>query len=492
MAPKILGFGLAVAIAASVFACGKGKPPLSDADRWAATRIAAGTGGVQTGPCTQEGLTVECHVETGQHAGVVDCFNGTQTCVGGQWSDCGADNGGSVSSHALGPSLAGGAMHTQSLVFLDGSASASGCASNPCDPSCVGADLDAGQLQTNGFTPTIVATTTSFALLPAPKTQSNAVGLCSTSALSTTQCSYDMCCDPTAADAGTGSGQCVAWPKQTGCAACAGPDYTLAVGCQDANSGDVRVAICNRGAGDAPTSGSLAVSAFSGNPPAAGTPEICAANATAVQGFCTVDLSKVNLKAGACADLDFDHPGAGISCSGNVNSGNRYLMINDQHGQTECNYCNNFSFNYTQQAGCLPYGNQPPPPVAVSNQYVASCPLGRSLRWNQFAYKTNVPDSSEVVFTAHTGIMEDGGVGTLTSAVTLAHPATPTVNAADPAYCPMSGSATGTCPKDLYTLLGGEPAAVNPVLQLDVALAATTAVPTVYWWQFSFDCIPSE
>ena len=41
---------------------------------------------VSYGACTVEGETRNCHAVVGQHQGYVDCFNGQQTCSGGEWS----------------------------------------------------------------------------------------------------------------------------------------------------------------------------------------------------------------------------------------------------------------------------------------------------------------------------------------------------------------------------------------------------------------------
>lgn len=441
--------------------------------------------GVAIGPCTpeEEGKSIPCHVETGRHGDTVDCFSGTQTCENGVWGACGGS--GTLSRTSLRFASRGGGLNTLAITSSDAGSGGALCASNPCDPNCLGIDADAGQLTPGAFSSaTIVATATSFDLLPSPKTESNAAA-CTANYASTSQCSYDMCCQ---------SGTCKSWPSATNCLPCNGPDYTMAVGCQDQN-GDTRIAICNRGSTDAPTTGTLQLRSYPGNPPSAGNASVCQAGA-AGDGTCTLDLAIKTLKAGTCVDLNFTKAAdanpanrpAGEVCVGNF-SGNRYLMINPTFAQPECDTCNNFSFNYTQQAGCIAYGAQPPPPASNVTTYVASCLPGYHVRWNQFAYDTSVPSDSSVTFSARTAPrLLDGGTGTFTSSVVIANPATPT---GDPAICPLTGGVAG-CPVDLYAKLGGAPAATNEVLELSLALTPITSSPTVYGWHISYDCVPAE
>jgi hypothetical protein len=478
--------GVSIAVAAG---CQNGLPPQDGTG--SAPVGYTGAQGYRTGPCDVEGETIACHKETGRAAGVVNCFLGTQTCTGGQWGDCGTGGGTLVSipSTADAPAPPSGGLRPMDYKPV-GTSDAGGCANNPCNPYCMGIDVDAGNITPGSFTgdTPIMSTTTSFSLLPAPKTAANTVPTCDVSPLtSTNQCSYDMCCDRSKSDAGATKGVCVPWPEATGCSACNGPDYEMAVGCVDSN-GDIRIAVCNRGTQNSPTTGNLNIVALPGNPPSAGTAAVCAKNTTGEQGRCTIDLSKRPIPAGKCIDLNFTRPATGISCTGNFSNGNRALMINDQFQLSECNYCNNFSFNYTQQSGCQLYGTQPPPPAASTYTYVANCPAGTRVRWNQLGYATAVPNASEVFIYGKTAeFAYDGGVGAFSAKVTLAHPAT---TGGDPAVCAINGVTTG-CPKNLYTLLGPV-AARNPILQLDLSLIAITASPTVSSWQLSYSCLPSE
>ena len=71
--------------------------------------------GTSVNACSSEGTTQPCHRTISQHAGVVTCFDGTQTCHDGQWSDCGgpaqsisAHKSGTSVSPALRPPVSGG------------------------------------------------------------------------------------------------------------------------------------------------------------------------------------------------------------------------------------------------------------------------------------------------------------------------------------------------------------------------------------------------
>ncbi len=65
-------------------------------------------------PCT-DGDTQECHITLGQHGNVLSCFNGKQTCAGGQWGPCDG---------------------TQSDQPNPPPPPATPCVNNPCDPTC--------------------------------------------------------------------------------------------------------------------------------------------------------------------------------------------------------------------------------------------------------------------------------------------------------------------------------------------------------------------
>jgi hypothetical protein len=240
------------------------------------------------------------------------------------------------------------------------------------------------------------------------------------------------------------------------------------------------------------------VAEYAGNPKYSGNIDACQ-NPGSPSAYCLINLATKPIPAGKCIDLNvnlgFAGSVPGVTCSSVFSGGNRTMMINPPAttGYTtlaEGDPCNNYGFHPTTAQGgtCSAYGTQPPPPTALTYPYTASCPPGTRVQWNQFAYSTTVPNASDILFTVSTAPLVDGGVGTFTAPVNAAHPATPLLT--DPAACLMSGP-LGTCPKDLHALLG-DLAAQNEVLQVGITLTATSAIPTVNWWQVTFNCVPSE
>ncbi len=489
---------VSILLAVVAIACGNANPPMMSGDAFVSEPNGTGGRGVRTGPCDVEGQTVACTVETGRTGSVANCFSGTQTCTGGQWSPCGGTSGTLTTVQlpiASSTPSGGDGLVVDPVTATDPSADAGGCNNNPCNPGCMGIDVDAGGLTLDGgFATGTLATNTSFNLLPGPKVEANpSPNVCSTSPTSTSQCSYDTCCDPTAGGNGAGTGACVQWPSSMGCSKCNGVDYTMAVGCRDATTGDTHIAVCNRGTATTPATGSLVINSYPSNPPSAGSSAVCAVGGNNPDGTCTIDLSLHPIASGNCIDLDFakaasSTPPAGMRCTGNF-SGNRYLQINPAHTLPECDLCNDFSFNFTQQGACTTYTTAPSPIPPQTFRYTATCPAQSRPQWNQLAYSTQVPTQSDVLFQAATApLLSDGGAGTFGAPVKLADPGG---NAGDPAICPMSGTDGGSCPKNLASLLGS-PWAGYPVLNLTVTLNAVSAVPVVNSWSLTYTCVPSE
>jgi hypothetical protein len=240
------------------------------------------------------------------------------------------------------------------------------------------------------------------------------------------------------------------------------------------------------------------VAEYPGNPKYSGAVDACQ-NPGTPSASCLINLATKPIPAGKCIDLDVNDGFAGtvpgVTCSSVFSSGNRTMMINPPAtaGYTtlaEGDACNNYGFHPTTAQGgtCSSYGSQPPPPSGSGYTYTATCQPGFKASWNQFAYNTTVPATSDVVFKISTApLLPDGGAGTFTTPVMVAHPSNPLIT--DPAVCAMSGPSP--CPKGLTTLLGAT-AAANPVLKLELTLTATTALPVVNSWQVTFNCVANE
>jgi hypothetical protein len=387
------------------------------------------------------------------------------------------------------------------VTASDPSSLSGGCAANPCNPYCIGVDVDAGILG-----PVIVqGVVDDISSFPTAKVAANAA-TCSQGSppADLNTCSYDYCCSST-------TSTCVPWIDPAASAACAKPsaaDFVVGIGCQDA-SGYAHIPVCNRGNADSPATGKLAVMGYSGNPASAGTAAVCQNVDPSPPEGCLIDLAVNPIKSNTCINLDV-YKGAtgaspGILCqaTSDFNTGNRTVMANppattlpaalaSNNGGAvyaqlpEANGCNNFSFVHASTNSCVTY--LVPPPMSSTYTYVAVCAEGLRPRWNQFAYNTTVPNASNVLFSVSTApSLPDGGAGTFTAPVAIARPANPVI--VDPAVCPMSGGAG--CPKSLGAVLASA-AAENPVLRVDLTLTTTTATPTVSAWQVSYNCLPLE
>jgi hypothetical protein len=223
-----------------VLGCGSNRP----ADLGDQTGSAAKFSGPQ--PCAPEGETRSCHIPLGKNNGVVSCFQGTQTCTGGFWSQCAGE--GSITAQAFSGSASGGGIRADSLT------TAVNCQNDPCDPSCqtYNETPDAGILPDGGST-VIAITGGSLANSNVPGGFQNKGndpnGSCSTCAPGSTSqtcqeaCQFDMTCNT------NGTNGCQAFgPGQSG--ACTGIDITVPVTCE--NGSNVEVSVCNRGTQSSP------------------------------------------------------------------------------------------------------------------------------------------------------------------------------------------------------------------------------------------------
>lgn len=469
-----------------------------------------GNGYQQTGPCSIEGQTSTCHVETGRSGSIVNCFSGTQTCTNGAWGPCG-DGAGTLTSVDVKELTARGGLSPLAVTSSSASPDAGGCSSNPCNPNCLGIDTDAGSLKPDGgiISVAVVGSLIDYSSYPTAKKAAMSSPTCTMGSPPANYqgCNYDYCCARTG-DAGT-TGTCQKWVDEPAtCVAPAARDFTTGVGCKDA-SGVSHIPVCNRGL-VAATTGSLLLAGYPGNPNAAGSVSICQnpSSNNPPEG-CLIDLAVAPIPAGKCIDVNVARAAAnlvpGIKCNSasDFGNGNRTSMVNPPGTNfsnlpnlgagnytqlAEADTCNDYSFVYTQTGSCATYGIQPPPPATDTFRYTATCPVGSRPVWNQFAYSTQVPSVSQVVFTGRTAqVLADGGTGAFGAPVTLADVQS---GAGDPAICTMGGSPAG-CPKSLTTLLGN-PGATYPVLEIGVTLTATTAIPTVGGWQVSYSCVPNE
>lgn len=489
------------AVPAALLACGLDRPHAED-----------GSGSrnfLRSGPCSPEGAVEPCHATTGQSGSVVSCVVGTQTCTNGVWSECGGTDVSftSVDVGANANAVGGGQLGIQTVTASDASADAGACQADPCNPDCMGIDVDADTLRPDGAitSQTVLGDTNQWGSFPTAK-QGASAQTCTPGDPPTDYnlCSYDYCCVPTSA--GADSGTCQPWFQDAGAGGCTpapNVDYTVGVGCLDANGG-VHIPVCNRGTTDALT-GKLLVAGYPSNPNQAGSISVCdnPANSTPAEG-CTVDLAVKPLKAGTCIGIDVSAAvagkQAGVKCNSTTDfsNGNRTTMVNPPNTTfqklgnvasgsyttlAESDKCNNYSFVFTQIASCSTYGGTPPPSTTTYD-YKATCPVGTRVQWDKIGWRATAPDSSEITWSVQTApALKDGGTPTFGTPIQVGD--VKSDGTADPAACAI-GSGVGGCPKSLKTALGKQ--ASNANLRLSVLLTSNTAMPSVTSWQVTYSC----
>jgi hypothetical protein len=123
-----------------------------------------------------------------------------------------------------------------------------------------------------------------------------------------------------------------------------------------------------------------------------------------------------------------------------------------------------------------------------SEIYSGVCPLGSRVSWGFLTFDTSEPPSTSTTFLVHTAPeLVDLPTAPLRKLIT-AEPGVP-----DTQKCTMAGPAP--CPIDLFTALGGPPAARHE--QLELLLDMHTNVshsrsPTINSWQITYACMPDE
>jgi hypothetical protein len=419
----------------------------------------------------------------------------------------------------------GGSVAPASLSI--GSADSSACTANPCDPTCVGFDERPAD---GGITADATTTAAYFAV---PFTGTVPAGFFTKGMDDCAQkgtpcqsypggryaaCQFDSLCSPGACNpADAASGSCVQYAENQALAAtrCSGPNLTAGIPCLDnltAQPG-LTFTICNRGSAATLVATTVGVDFFGGNSSSFPTPPPCTKNATP---DCKVVVPP--LKVGGCFSVRSSSMLAGAknadTCrgyipTGNNPAGNYTVVINSDEALTECALdpspysdggaastykgCDdNWTDLHKSGGNCVGFGKTYGT-VVYSQTYTASCPASTKPQWALLAYDVTTPSSggssSTVKLEVRTApLLADGGTGTFTAFAQAALAPTP-----QPASCPLSGPSP--CPRDLYATLGGAPAALYEVLQLQVTLTPPTnlaVAPSLDSWQVTYSCPPSQ
>ena len=392
-----------------------------------------------------EGVSRPCHERVGEHEGVVTCVVGEQACVAGEYGPC---VGALTAAKSIGVAQSGSGV-AQPLAFVDAGA----CVSNPCDPSCMAFDetpdggvgligIAGGSYQSG-----------SVASIPAGFWKKGAPSPCEdVDDDDGNACQYDQDCN---------AGTCTPWAFGAKDPSCIGVDLTVGIPCTG------NIPVCNRGNALAPAGVTLNV--YAGASAGFGA---CTPGAWKAKGRCVVPSP---IAAGSCVDVTAANCSCGLS-------GNEALMVNPKGSVPECACDNNWSDYHA--GGCTTTAGATYASKTVTETFTASCPEGTRAQWGYLAYSVTAPSDSRVTFRAHTG----------DTATSLA-PATRLVGVAKASPLPNTtscelGGAAG-CPMDLFTALGGLPAARQNVLELVTTLEPSTdgtSAPTLTHYQVTYAC----
>lgn len=456
--------------------------------------VAPGGNDVVFGKCTP-GETRVCTKKISEHEGVINCFCGTQECVDGSWGDCGGT--GSITSKPASSSDQGGdepGSSTQSLS--QPSSGAPSCKDNPCNPYCVGFD----EKPASPITPSYTAGN-SFEGNPdewgnAPegfekKQDCSDGGDCRTgypkkcNGDPTNYNKFDGCQADHNCNMATGkcdrNGPGWKWPASV----CPGVDLTAGPACH--NGTNDGFPLCNRGNTAVPAGTTIKSVINTGN-----WLQFAACPLNPSGTTCSITLA-APLGAGQCVRIV-----AGTHCNWN---GNGVVYVNSNQGVAECGMpqpspptnvtapgCSNNWSDVKKGSVCQTYSTGGHTTKVVSETYEAVCPSGTHPQWDRLVFASTTPVGTSVRFAVQTA--------TAASPTTFA-PATPTVAATAPTTHPANCTTGGPspCPVDLYTVLGGTPAAHHPNLKLTVTLNPSQdaqSAPSLSSWQVTYSCPPKE
>jgi hypothetical protein len=420
-----------------------------------------------------DGANRACNVKVGSvRNGLANCYSGTQSCVGGAWSECGD---GQVVTRALRPGTLD-VSNGPSTRTVGNPPSQSGvpCSLDPCNTDCWGYDeVPTGPLSVINPIPGGFVKTDGLSTCPGAPNYTS--GPCNADPYR--KCQQDFHCD-TALD------NCV-WnvPLNYKDPACPGVDLVIGAPCYVAAADTTHYAVCNRGNSDL-TAGTVEVK--EDNSP---SPWDCTVDPPLGAPDATLNAATTPIRAGECVDI----PIAGLT------RGNRHLTVNGNKLITECGAgfgtpggggCLNNSApakeNGAGPAGtCAACGDVPAATNVYSGPtYHATCPVGSHPYWDLLMWDITPPAAGtwDVNVEMQTAPDVSGAAGTYTSFVTVADPP----NGGNPPARTFANSL------DLFTALGGLPTASNEWLKLKITLTSQYVGPVLNSWQIIYSCRPAE
>jgi hypothetical protein len=283
-----------------------------------------------------EGQTNVCAVPFSGSDGIKHCFKGSQVCSGGYWGACLGN--GSFTSYdpsklepAAGSVGGGGGLRTMSLSSP--AADAGVCAADPCNPYCIGFSECSGTGSTTSYDKASNPTS-AYANLPAGRRGNP--GSCTQGA--TNQCRHDFKCNT--------SNSCVEFAVGETSAACALPDFTMGMPCNDGTTWKINV--CNRGTAPAIV-GTLKVTAHTSGP-SGSVGLTCPPGPGGAGSFPTgggaartaaIDLASTPIVAGGCRSFNVSSLFPSLTADDIT-----FFMVNTAFAGPvlpECNPCNNYT-----------------------------------------------------------------------------------------------------------------------------------------------------
>jgi hypothetical protein len=239
----LFGLVAAAAIAIAGVGCSADKlpPPPSGQGGQPSSGSGPGSSGTGAGPvttsnalsgsCALEGEVRECHMLIGQHAGITNCFYGTQRCEWGGWTECRdgeyaiksvVRSGPPITSEprsldalteaGLDPARVGPAQTPELVPGANGElaqveSTAKATCNDPCDPTCQKI-TESGAYTVNGQSLSGWAMAT-FSTLGGAQSGLQTAGLWPATCYTASDCEFGMFCqNPATKNLGTGAGQC--------------------------------------------------------------------------------------------------------------------------------------------------------------------------------------------------------------------------------------------------------------------------------------------
>ena len=477
----------------ALWGCSQDRPDYASVGGGVETPYNGANGGVAVGKCVT-GATRTCTKKLSEHEGVLSCFCGTQECVDELWGECGG--AGSVTTKTAPESETQSGPGQSTAALSQPSKSAPGCASDPCNPYCVGFD----EKPPTPITPPF-AEGNSFEGNPDPwgnapegfegKQDCSEGGDCRTGYPK--KCGgdplhynrFDGCLADHHCNQSTGkcdrNGAGWKWPTSV----CAGVDLTAGPSCN--NGKNDGFPLCNRGNTAVPAGTTIESTIKTGNWLDL---DSCPLNPSGTE--CSIKLT-APLNPGQCVRIV-----DGTHCNW---SGNAVVYVNSNQAIKECGMpqpsppigvsapgCSNNWSDVKNGSVCTTFSTGGYATKVVTETYNATCPSGYHPQWDRLTYSATTPSDSKLTFAVQ---MASAKTPTAFS------PTTPKVAATAPTTHPASCGSGGPspCPVDLYTVIGDPAAVHHPNLKLTVTLTPSTdaqSAPSVSSWQITYSCVPKE